>query len=590
MDTEPQQSSSLIGIFPVEIYFKIFKYLDSWTIRRCSEVCITFYYLTLRPEFKQFFKLTLCDIYLDASCGIGKLFAPERRTKRTFDHLTLETVNFKTFAFAKKFFMRLGEEITEIRLKHTFFQPQMIQKGSETQDKHFRGNILNNFPNLEKLVIDGYRFNELQYFPASLKEIHVDGSNFKDIIDMKDKIIKEKGADNLEKLICSICYSYDDEDCSENWEVTQPVLRTIEEMEAYGSLSYLENDCNILEHKYIDLGHVTGINISVYNSFPLEKLHRFANLKSIKLALYDGKRGCLGFHQKSFPDFSHIKSLKVKYASRSVCNGCITNILLSFTGLTKLKLKGNFTESQFRPIYATMPKLEYLMLRGKIPLGIFDSSEYTPNSIEDLKNLQHLLIYDTSDSSTTGLTNESFLKFSCLPNLKTLRLSQSFGEETININGIKNLVRQCPNISTFFTPDPMYDEMVEEIVCGWPRLTTLVLPKATIFSENTWNMIKDTCRFLQYFCIFRFQSHLSFTKQCSLFESISSLKIFKKENVLVTRTEYYDPQVDLERFAERHLELESKRKQSSDGSTPNKKLCWTFPKLDDHFYSYWHYS
>ncbi|XP_063696744.1 uncharacterized protein LOC134827831 [Culicoides brevitarsis] len=577
-----QQNYSPIENLPVEMLLEIFEYLDPWSIRRCSEVCITFFHLTLRPGFKKFFRLTMSDDYLAPNCGIGKLFAPERRTKRTFDRLALEKVTFKTLVFAENFFMRLGEEITEMELTHDFFTPLMREKGSEILDDIFRKNILTNFPNLKKLVLKNQDLLQLTYYPSSLKEIHISFKGDPFYIGclnaIKNFLINEKGLGNLNKLIISNLNPFEDEYFSQAWNVTDAVKANLIEFNVIGALKYFEHDCNILEDTTIDLIHITGLNLHKLPYITFLQLHQFPNLKSLELS-FEAGLDCCSDHSEAVPDFSHVQELKLHFNCVSVCETCISNIFSSFTGLIKLNLKGNLKDRQYRLIYANMPKLEYLEIHGLIPRHIFDSAEHSPNSIEQLKNLQHLLVFDTSNKRKTGLSNKCFLKFAKLPYLKTLRLSESYNGNPIQFDGIRHLVRQCPQISTFSTTDEINHETIEEIIRGWPRLTTLLLPDGRILHKNTWILIKDTCRFLKYLSVNRFQStvfNFGFTEQCSLFKSISSLKFVKTGYAMFTRTDYHEQDVYLEKYGYRHSEVSLKRKNSATQSKSNKKCRLTY--------------
>ncbi|XP_063701668.1 uncharacterized protein LOC134831780 [Culicoides brevitarsis] len=569
-----RESYSPIESLPVEMLLEIFEYLDSWSIRRCSEVCLTFFHLTLRPEFRKFFKLTISEDYLAANCGIGKLFAPERRTIRTFDHLTLEKVNFKTLPFAKNFFMRLGREITEIELQNTFFLPLMIEKGSDTQDTFFRKNILNNFPNLEKLVLENLDIDDLNYYPPSLKEIHINSSAFfEDLKEHEEFLIHKNGLVNLKKLIFTQVYPFDNEDFPVN--VTDAVKTNLNDLEEH--LYYIKNNFNILEDTVFDLNHITGLVFEEISSISFVQLHHFSNLKLLEIE-FEEEVNCFTDHEKAFPDFSHVKELKLHIDSFSICDTCITNILSSFTGLTELDLKANLTDAQYRLIYANMPKLEYLELHGVIPRHIFDSAEHSPNSIEKLKNLQHLLVYDTSMKKLSGLSNKCFLKFAYLPHLKTLRLSESYNENIIQITGIRHLIRQCPQISSFSIPDSLDDKEIKEIIRGWPHLTTLFLPHGDICYPKTWNLIKDTCRFLKYLSVDHHRLlDFKFVEQCSLFKNISSLKWFKKgDRVIFTRTDYHEKDVYLKEHGELHRDVSIKRRNSAIESISKKKRCLSY--------------
>ncbi|XP_063705638.1 uncharacterized protein LOC134834790 [Culicoides brevitarsis] len=603
MNAQPQKSHesySPIENLPVEMLLEIFQYLDSWSIRRCSEVCITFFYLTSHSQFKKFFQLKMCDVFLAPNCDIGATLAAENRTNRTFGCLKLESVTFKTLDFAKNFFLRLGSEITDIEIEDTFFEPQMIQKGSETKDKDFRGNILNYFPCLEKLTIGNYYrvFSELQTFPSSLKEIYVKSMEFSKVNDVKDSLINEKGAMNLKKMICSKLVLYDDEGFPEGWKVTNAALENLSQLEGYGPYYYyFANNCNLMEHTVLDVSHITGVQYKHCEDTVFTALCRFPTIQSISLNIVEPYT-CKGDNHQPILDFSHVKSFKMHFEQEDFdCITCITNILSSFTGLTKLNLGTNWTGYEYRVIFANMPKLEYLELHGKIPRHFFDSAEHNPNSIEQLKNLQHLVIKETYYQSIPSLPNKSFLHFSFLPNLKTLRIRQPYRENTIKISGIRQLVRQCPNIETFsFSDEEMSYEMLKEMICGWPRLTTLLLPNTPIPHRYTWNFMKKNCRRLKHLSISHYKTNLTFAKQCSLFQRIPSLNILIKGPYRFTRTDFYEKNVYLRQFSQRHSEISLKYKPSTTVSKSKKKsrfiyhhrYLWkaTIYKERDHYYQY----
>ncbi|XP_063701411.1 uncharacterized protein LOC134831574 isoform X2 [Culicoides brevitarsis] len=562
-----RQHRSLIEKLPVEMLVEIFEYLDSWSIRRCSEVCLTFFHLTLRPEFRKFFKLTISEDYLASNCGIGMTFAPGNRSKRTFDHLTLERVSFKTLPFAKNFFMRLGSEITVLELKEDFFYPRMVEKGSETQDRNFRENILKNFPNLKKLNLDcEENIPILKYFPASLKEIFVNGHTFfEDLKEFKDSL-HENGAVNVKSLIFSKLHLDEDSEFSQGLKVSDAVMNIHNDLSHSENFLGFENNWNILEEKSLDLNDITGIVCDAFLSISFEPLLRLQNLKSIELTVFHS-RECFINHQQAFPDFSHVKSLKLHFYKTSDCDTCTRNILSSFTGLTKLDLNVNLMDDKIRLIFANMPDLEHLELHGRIPRHIFDSSQYAQYSIEQLKKLQHLLIYDKISHESSGLTNKCLLRFSYLPNLKTLCLNCRYNFKT---DGIRNLIQQCPNVSNFCsTNNTISDKMVQEMLQGWHQLTTLLLPNK-VFEKETWEIAKTKSRFLSYVAVSD-DRDLSFSEKMSLFESMSCLIAIKIGAEVFTRAEYCNQDVYLDEYPQ--IKMQLKRKHQGTKSKSNKRPC-----------------
>ncbi|XP_063708336.1 uncharacterized protein LOC134836969 isoform X2 [Culicoides brevitarsis] len=534
------QHKSLIEKLPVEMLLEIFEYLDSWSIRRCSEVCITFFHLTLRPEFKDFFELTMSDDYLAPNCGIGKIFASGKRTKRTFDHLTLKSVTFETLVFAMIFFTQLGPEVRKVYIDASFFRPIIYKTGTYMTERVFRGNILINFPNLEELRVDAAQtLDKIIFFPPSLKIISVDLAKFGgNVKDYKKFLTDNMGLARLEKLNfikMMKMHNFDQNNIIiyQHSKISEAVASIIQEIGQYWKIRI---NCNLLEHSVIEPNCITGLYTENLTQISYNSLKKFPNLKDLSLDL-DTSVHCFGSHQLN-SDLSHVESLWIAPGRGTKCESCILQMISSFSGLTKLTYHGNLTEHQIRLIFDQLQNLEYLELVGRIPKNILDSSKFTPNSIEQLKNLQALFIVHVSSTLETGISNDCLLKFASLPNLKVLRLSQSHENDLFKIDGIRNLVRQCPKISGFCSTDNAFTgEMVREMLGGWPQLNTLFLPEI-IFDKGTWNFVKANCRFLRYLSVFN-QKNDQLYDYSSLFKSISSLKIIKMGQAFFTRIEYH---------------------------------------------------
>ncbi|XP_063709008.1 WASH complex subunit 2-like [Culicoides brevitarsis] len=416
------QHKSLIEKLPVEMLLEIFEYLDSWSIRRCSEVCITFFHLTLRPEFKDFFELTMSDDYLAPNCGIGKIFASGKRTKRTFDHLTLKSVTFETLVFAMIFFTQLGPEVRKVYIDASFFRPIIYKTGTYMTERVFRGNILINFPNLEELRVDAAQtLDKIIFFPPSLKIISVDLAKFGgNVKDYKKFLTDNMGLARLEKLNfikMMKMHNFDQNNIIiyQHSKISEAVASIIQEIGQYWKIRI---NCNLLEHSVIEPNCITGLYTENLTQISYNSLLKFPNLKDLSLDL-DTSVHCFGSHQLN-SDLSHVESLWIAPGRGTKCESCILQMISSFSGLTKLTYHGNLTEHQIRLIFDQLQNLEYLELVGRIPKNILDSSKFTPNSIEQLKNLQALFIVHVSSTLETGISNDCLLKFASLPNLKVL--------------------------------------------------------------------------------------------------------------------------------------------------------------------------
>ncbi|XP_063708018.1 uncharacterized protein LOC134836744 [Culicoides brevitarsis] len=529
-----RQHRSLIEKLPDEVLVEIFKYLDSWSIRRCSEVCLAFFHLTLRPEFRKFFKLTISEDYLASNCGIGELFAPERRTIRTFDHLTLENASFKTLPFAKNFFKRLGEEIRKIQISESFFSPVIFQEETKALEENLRENILINFPNLEELSVDlNQTLEKIQHFPPTLKTISVNRTIYwENQKNYKEFLAVQKGLSHLEQLKFAFLgrklnFRAHRIEIYEHLEMSDAV-NSINNI----SLSWdLQINCNLLEHSIIEPSCITGFYIFENFNFPYRPLKKFPNLEEVSLLL-PADDPCLGEHHETL-DLSHVRKLDVTSARKTKCDICILQMISSFSGLTKLSFHGNLTEHQVRLIFNDLPKLQNFELVGRIPKNIFDSSKFNSHSIEKLKNLQELFIIDVTSFSETALSNDCLLKFAFLPNLKSLRLSGSNENDEFEIDGIRNLVRQCPNLSSFCSTDDAFTgEMVREMLSGWCQLDTLML-RNIVFDQETWNFAKANCRFLRYLSVSG-----GYLQRRSIFKNIPCLKVMKINGTFYSRAEY----------------------------------------------------
>lgn len=102
------------------------------------------------------------------------------------------------------------------------------------------------------------------------------------------------------------------------------------------------------------------------------------------------------------------------------------------------------------------------------------------------------------------------------------------------------------------------------MVRSWPQLRTLVLDNPSPLNTETWDVMKENCRFLRNVAFSTVQPTLTFLEECSLFEKISSLKTIKSGSTYsslrtFTRTEYYEQDTFLERYHETYNSSELKR-------------------------------
>ncbi|XP_063699271.1 uncharacterized protein LOC134829906 [Culicoides brevitarsis] len=572
------QNRSLIEKLPVEMLIAIFVYLDAWSIRRCSECCRTFFHVTLCPKFQKCFELNMKEVYLASHCGIGETFTSGTRTIRTFDSMTLNTVNFKELPFAKNFFMRLGREIKTLQIDENFMIPQFKMKDAQTE-KRIRKNILKNFPNLRKLIVQNNKtLLNLQCFPASLLEISIssfvyDEQNLE--TDYVDVVKNKKGADNLRKMIFgkvageSICFSdfpFKNLFSSEFKKIFDDGLK----------LDWYTARCNKLDHTIVEPACITGTMLSSYSRIPFHLLAQFSNLESIEFFVMNNERisSCIFDHDQPLPDLSRIRTIHLIVYPTLICEVCASNLFSSLPNVTRFKLRGNLVESQWHVILSHMPKLEIIEIKGSIPEHFFDSAEHTEHSLEHLKNLRSLNIHDSETYDVNELSNENLMKFSSLPNLEALHLMKKGIFQT---DGILNLLQKCPNISIFTAKSRTFNsKMVQQMMRGWPRLNTLILPESLSLDDETFEVIKDHGRFLKYLGISSFQPCLTILEKYSLFEKLPSLKFismgfYRSDACIFTRSEFHEREAYPEKKGEHYEKL--KRKKPLQNSI-SKKRCY----------------
>ncbi|XP_063700228.1 uncharacterized protein LOC134830617 [Culicoides brevitarsis] len=585
MNTRSQtrfQNRSLIEKLPIEMLLEIFDYLDPWSIRRCSECCTTFFHVTLRPKFKHCFELNMTEVYLASHCGIGKIFSAGSRTIRKFEKLNLNVVNFKSLPFAKNFFMRLGREILELQIYPNFMKPLLMAKETSISETKIRQNILKNFPNLRKLVVGSSKIlADLQYFPKSLEEVVVSNFIFSHDnlqTDYVDMVKIKKGATGLKKLIFSsisyVCF-FLKEFSYKNQKFSDEMFKIIHELGGIYTLQSYETKCNVLDHAIVEPKCITGLTLNYLTRIPFDSLAKFPNLESIDLKIYrEIATDCILDHEQALPDLSRVKKFKMNVNPGLICDTCTSKLFGSLPNLTHFEFKGTLSDAQARVIFANMPKLEMLELEGPIPGNFFDSAEYVEHSLEHLRNLRCLQINESRDDVAVGLHNDDLMRFSNLPNLDTLCLLQN---GNFQMNGIKNLLQKCPNISNFTSQAATISpSMIQEMLRGWSRLKTLGLSLCLPLDDETLKVTKDNGRFLKYFCVSLDQPKLTFSEECSLFESIPSLNFivlghYMEDARFFTRSEYYEKELYLEMNSQVYDEKQLKRKIPSSNKTSKKR-------------------
>lgn len=241
------------------MHLEIFQYLDDWSVRRVSEVCKTFHNVTLRHEFKDSFKLYVAESYLAMDQGVGEAFETKKRTVRRYSCMMLGRVEFKSLAFAKNFFMRIGKDVTELYIRTIFFYPLMVTKGTERTEIQLRSQLLKNFPNLKKLVVEDQKvLDTLSFYSPSLNEVYVQDVLMNHTMFSTDyaDLLPKKGATGLKKLTvrnalypCTCLLNVDRPNKLQQF--SDAVFQFIDEIADLEHFAGIETDCNILDHKQV---------------------------------------------------------------------------------------------------------------------------------------------------------------------------------------------------------------------------------------------------------------------------------------------------------------------------------------------------
>lgn len=122
------------------------------------------------------------------------------------------------------------------------------------------------------------------------------------------------------------------------------------------------------------------------------------------------------------------------------------------------------------------------------------------------------------------------------------------------LDGIQSIIKKCPRINDFLSfPLSIDDEIVKEIVQHWTELKQLVLNFPSAIQTETFEFMKEKCKYLESLNITTYQPKLTFAVECSMFEKITTLKTIRSANVndgmrVMTRCEFYEQDTYLENY------------------------------------------